>query len=81
MKIEVFLSGCCRNSSTLEETVRAVLKQEAIDAEISKTDDMMDAIKRGIMRTPALAIDGKVVCSGRNPKEDEVRIWLTGGKA
>lgn len=80
MKIEVFLSGCC-NSSALEDTVKAVLEQEGIAAEISKSDDMMEAIKRGIMRTPALAIDGKVVCSGRNPNAGEVKIWLTGGKA
>ena len=80
MKIEVFLSGCGCNSSTLESTVKAVLAEEGIAAEVTKIDDMMAAIQRGIMRTPALAIDGKVVCSGRNPKEEEVRNWLTGGR-
>lgn len=81
MKIEVFVSGCCCSSSNLESIVKAVLEKEGIPAEVIKIDDMMAAIQRGIMRTPALAIDGKVVCSGRNPKEEEVRNWLTGGKA
>lgn len=80
MKIEVFLSGCSCNSSTLESTVKAVMAKEGIAAEVIKIDDMMAAIQRSIIRTPALAIDGKIVCSGRNPKEEEIKTWLTGGK-
>ncbi|NLI14185.1 MAG: thioredoxin family protein [Peptococcaceae bacterium] len=43
--------------------------------------DTMEAVKRGIMRTPALVIDGKVLCAGRVPKYEEVVGWLSGSKS
>jgi predicted thioredoxin/glutaredoxin len=80
MKIEVFESGCCQASNLHELVVRAN-GECGRAAEIARFTDSLEAIKRGIMRTPALVIDGRVVCAGRTPKYEEIAALLAGGKA
>ena len=80
MKIEVFESSCCKSSNVYDLVERAV-NESGVNAEVTKSSDTMEAIKRGIMRTPALVIDGKVLCAGRAPRYEEVAGWLSGGKS
>ncbi|MHC1757923.1 MAG: thioredoxin family protein [Negativicutes bacterium] len=80
MKIEVFESGCCKPSNVYELVERAV-EESGVHAEMTKVSDTIEALKRGIMRTPALVIDDKVVCAGRVPEYNEIINWLSGGKA
>lgn len=80
MKIDVFESGCCKTSDVYE-LVSRVIDESGGKAELIRFTDQMEAINRGIMRTPALVIDGKVVCAGRTPKREEIAGWLTGGKS
>ena len=79
MKIEVFESGCCKASNVYGLVERAV-EESGVHAEITKVSDTIEALKRGIMRTPALVIDGKAVCAGRIPEYGEVMNWISGGK-
>jgi predicted thioredoxin/glutaredoxin len=79
MKIEVFESSCCKPSNAYGLVERA-MNESGINAEVTKESDMMETIKRGLMRTPALVIAGKVVCAGRVPEYEEVVSWLSGGK-
>ncbi len=79
MKIEVFESSCCKSSNVYDLVERAV-NESGVNAEVTGVCDTMEAVKRGIMRTPALVIDGKAVCTGRVPKYEEVVGWLSGGK-
>lgn len=80
MKIEVFESCCCKSSNVFDLVERAV-NESGVNAEVTKISDAMEAVKRGLMRTPALVIDGKVLCAGRAPKYDEVVDWLSRGKS
>ena len=80
MKIEVFESGCCKTSDVYELVCRAI-EESGGKAEVIRLTYQMEAIKRGIMRTPAVVIDGKVVCAGRTPKREEITGWLTGDKS
>ncbi|MBP2627585.1 MAG: Thioredoxin [Firmicutes bacterium] len=80
MKIEVFESSCCKASNVYGLVERA-MNESGVNAEVTKETDMVEAIKRGIMRTPALIIDGKVVCAGRVPEYEEVAKWLLGGNS
>lgn len=80
MKIEVFGTGCCK-CLDLYGLVREVTSRLRIDAEIIKVSDITDIVSRGIIRTPALAINGKIVCAGRIPKLEEVEDWVKGDES
>jgi len=78
MKIEVLGMGCpkCRQ---LEANVRTALAELGLDAEVEKVTDVAEITRRGVMMTPALAVDGKVRASGRVLPVDELRTLLAAG--
>ncbi|MFX0016639.1 MAG: thioredoxin family protein [Promethearchaeota archaeon] len=63
--LEVFGPGCAKCKALKKSTEEAVEKLGWHDAKILYNTDMAEVIKRGITATPALAIDGKIVLSGR----------------
>jgi small redox-active disulfide protein 2 len=75
MEIKILGTGCpkCR---TLEEITRKVVRDNAIDANISKIEDIVEIMKFNIMTTPALVVNGKVVAKGRIPSVDEIKKFL-----
>lgn len=75
MKIEVFGPGCHR-CHEVEKAVMGVLSELNISAEIEKVKDITKIVDAGIMHTPGLRIDGKLKCSGRIPKRDEIKKWI-----
>jgi small redox-active disulfide protein 2 len=77
MKIEVLGAGCAR-CQELEELVRATVQETGVSAEIEHVRDMKRIAGHGVLSTPALVIDGKVVCAGRVPKRAEVMGWVKG---
>ncbi|MBC7098864.1 TM0996/MTH895 family glutaredoxin-like protein [Candidatus Bipolaricaulota bacterium] len=77
MKIEVLGTGCPKCQATLRNAEQAV-KELGIQAEIAKVDDLAEITARGVMVTPALAIDGEIKCSGRIPTVGEIKSWLKG---
>lgn len=72
MKIEILGTGCPKCKKLMELTVEAV-NETGIDAEIKKVDRINDIMNCGVMITPALAIDGKVVVSGKVPSKEEIK--------
>ena len=77
MKIEVLGTGCmkCRR---LFKNVEIAVKELGITAEIVKVDDISEIINRGVMLTPALAVDGEMKVSGRVADVKELREILKG---
>ena len=74
MKIEILGVGCPKCKQLLANAEAAV-KELALAAEDSKITDIDKITGYGVMMTPALAVDGKVVSSGKVlPKEDIVRL-------
>lgn len=63
-KIEILGTGCPKCKS-LEASARQAVEHLGIEAEITKVDKMDEIMARGVMLTPALAIDGVVRSSGR----------------
>jgi protein-disulfide isomerase len=47
-----------------------------IEASIEKITDYAEMAKYGIVSTPGIVIDGKVVHAGGLPKEDDLTRWL-----
>jgi small redox-active disulfide protein 2 len=71
MEIIVLGTGCakCKN---LEKLTREAVDKAGVAASVSKVEDIMDIISYGVMATPALVVNGKVVVKGRVPSVDEI---------
>jgi len=74
-KIEVLGTGCS-NCIRLEKNTREAIAMAGIEAEITKVTDYGDIMSYGIMSTPGLVIDGKVVSYGRVPSAADIVPWL-----
>lgn len=75
MIIKVLGSGCA-NCKRLEENTRKAVESLGIDATIEKVTDIKDIMSFGVMKTPALVVDGKVKIMGRVPSADEIKKYL-----
>jgi small redox-active disulfide protein 2 len=75
MEIKILGSGCAKCRS-LENLTRNVVKEEGIDAEIIKVEDIQEIMKYHIMVTPALVINEKVEIKGRIPSVSELKQVL-----
>lgn len=76
MEIKVLGTGCPK-CKTLEKTVINSLAEMNVTADVSKEEDIMKIMEYGVLRTPGLVINGKVVFSGRVPTMDEVKNLIT----
>lgn len=77
MIIKVLGSGCA-NCKTLESRTREALKELGIEALVEKVTDYQQIASYGVMRTPGLVIDGKVVLSGMVPPVEKLKELLGG---
>ncbi len=75
MNIKVLGSGCSK-CKTLEENVKKVLSETGQDASVEKVEDFKEIMKYGVMQTPALVIDEKVVSVGKVLKEKDIKALL-----
>lgn len=75
MNIKILGMGCC-NCINLYQNTQEAVKELGIEASIEKVEDMAKIMEYGVMRTPALVIDEKVVMQGRIPKKDEIKKLL-----
>jgi small redox-active disulfide protein 2 len=71
MEIKVLGTGCtkCKN---LENLVREVIAENQFNALVSKVEDIVQIMNYGVISTPGLVINEKVVISGRIPSKDEI---------
>ena len=76
MDIKILGPGCSK-CKTLDKLTREVVEKNGINATITKVDDIMEIMKYGVMSTPALVVDEKVVLKGRVPSSDEIKQLLT----
>ena len=76
MIIKVLGPGCAR-CHQLEKTVKEVVKELSIDAEVEDIKDIKKILEYPILTTPGLVINEKVVCSGKVPTKAEVTTFIT----
>ena len=79
MKVQILGSGCSK-CALLEQHAREAIAQLGIEASVEKVSDIETIIAMGVMSTPALAVDGKVVSSGRVLTREQVAGYLSGSK-
>ena len=75
-KIEVLGPGCA-NCQRLERNTQEAVLLAGVEAEITKVTDYAEIMAYGIMSTPGLVIDGKVVSFGRVPSAGDIAVWLS----
>lgn len=75
MKIEILGTGCPKCKKVTENAEIAV-KELGIEAEIVKVQEISEIMKRGVMLTPAIAINGEVKTSGKIPSAEEIKKWI-----
>lgn len=77
MDIKVLGTGCanCKNTIAL---IEQVAKANGVAVTLEKVEELRDIARYGVMRTPGVVIDGKVVHAGGVPSRDLVQSWLRG---
>ena len=80
MKTIEILGPGCANCKKTEEAVRKALTdigwKEGQDFTLTKVQNMADIAARGILMTPGVIVDGKVVSTGKVPKVGEIISWV-----
>ncbi len=74
--IEVLGPGC-NNCVRLEKNAREAVAMAGVEADVVHVTDYTEIMARGVMSTPGLVIDGRVVSYGRVPSAGDIAAWLS----
>ena len=73
MKIEVIGPGCARCKKTAQNVNQALEQLDGeVEASVEKVEAQMEIIDRGVMHTPAVAVDGDIKVEGDIPDVDHL---------
>lgn len=75
MEIKVCGPGCA-NCTKAENIVQEAVADAGIEAEVVKITDFVEMAKLGVLSTPAIVIEGKIMCVGKVPAKSEVLAWI-----
>jgi len=75
MKIKILGSGC-PNCKVLEANAKKAVAEMKIKADVEKVTDIAKIMEYGVMSTPALVVDEKVVSYGRILTSEEIKKLL-----
>ena len=75
LSIKVLGPGCA-NCDRVEKIVREVVREMAPEARVEKVQDYREFARYGLLYTPGLVVNGKLVCGGRIPSKAEVTSWV-----
>lgn len=75
MKIEVLGTGCAKCYKTAD-LIKEVISKTGVVAEVVKVENLTDIIKKGVMITPAVIVDGEIMIEGKIPTESQIKVWL-----
>ena len=75
MEIKVLGTGCAKCKTTYE-MIEKIVKENQLDATLSKVENIVELLNYGIMTTPAIVVDGEVKLKGHVPTESEIKKIL-----
>ena len=76
MDIKVLGTGCCGNCSSTIALIEQVARDKGVPVTLSKVDELHEIMAHGVMSTPGVVIDGKVVHAGGVPSREKIERWL-----
>jgi len=76
INIKVFGPGCKRCETT-EIMVHEAAQKLGIEVQVEKITDVRSIAMAGVMNTPGISIDGKLVHAGGLPDQAELESWLS----
>ena len=76
MDIKVLGTGCanCKNTIAL---IEQIARAKGVNVSLSKVQELREIMGYGVMSTPGVVIDGKVVHAGGVPSRDKIEHWLS----
>lgn len=80
LKIKVLGSGCA-NCHKVEETAKQVVAQMALDAQVELVTDMQEIMRYGVLQTPGVVINDRVVSTGRVPALSQMTTLIADAAA
>jgi small redox-active disulfide protein 2 len=76
MDIKVLGTGCANCKATIA-LIDQIAKAKGVAVTLEKVEELRDIMGYGVMSTPGVVIDGKVVHAGGVPSRDKIEHWLT----
>jgi small redox-active disulfide protein 2 len=76
MKTFKVLGSGCRNCEVTANVIAQAAKEAGVEIRLEKVTDMAEILGHGVMSTPGVVLDGKVVHAGSVPGPDQVRAWV-----
>jgi small redox-active disulfide protein 2 len=75
MDIKVLGTGCanCKNTIAL---IDQVAQAKGVSIKLEKVEELRDIMSYGVMSTPGVVINGKVVHAGGIPTRDKIEQWF-----
>ena len=73
--IKVLGTGCANCKSTIV-LIEQVAQAKGVEVKLEKVEELRDIMSYGVMSTPGVVVDGKVVHAGGIPGRDKVEQWL-----
>jgi len=73
--IKVLGTGCANCKTTLK-LIEAAAAARGVTVQLEKVEDLKDIMSYGVMSTPGVVVDGKVVHAGGIPNKDKIDGWL-----
>lgn len=80
MDIKVLGTGCTNCRATIA-LIEQVAKGRGIALQVGKVEDIREIMSYGVMSTPGVVVDGKVVHAGGVPGREQIENWLSGASA
>ncbi len=77
IKVEIFGTGC-KKCQQLEANAKEAIASLNLDAEVLHITDPVEIAQRGILSTPALAVNNKILSKGQVITSDRIKSLLQG---
>ena len=75
MKIQIYGAGCAK-CSKLTANAEEAIRETGVEAVVEKVEGIREIADAGVMFTPGLAIDGKMMAAGKVPKAEQIVGWI-----